>query len=845
MLSFIAVAAVAMGVYAAWLFHDMPDAGDLVDYHPPTATRAYAWDGTLIGEFSRERRIFVPYEAIPAQTAQAFLAAEDHGFFKHGGVDVGGFGRAMAKNVINLAQGRRLEGGSTITQQVAKNILLTSDQTIGRKLKEAILASQLEQTLSKERILELYMNEIWLGYRSYGVGAAAYNYFGKSLSELTLAESAYLAALPKGPDNYHPFRRTKAAIGRRNWVIDQMADLGWVTRAEADAAMKEPLTVQQAPSRSQYRDADYFVEEVRRIALNMEELGDERLNAGGYYMRTTLDPRLQSAAKQALMNGLETYDRRHGWRGAFGNVTTLDGWEEVARKTTKPRERQDWKRSVVVSVAGGAVRVRTIEGDEGQIAGQDISWARAGKGIGVGDLVFVEPAKNGGPWRLKQVPAVNGALVAMEPYSGRVVSMVGGYSFSLSSFNRATQALRQPGSSFKPIVYAAALESGYTPASTVMDAPITLKGFGGQSWSPENYSRDYYGALTLRRGLELSRNTMTVRLAQSVGMTKISDLAIRMGVTKKMDKVLAMALGSGETTVYRMSGAYSTFVNGGKMVQPHLIEVVEDRNGKVIWRADRRECDRCTSGFTGGESPRIPRGGEQVMDPITAYQVTSFLEGVVLRGTATQASSIGKPLGGKTGTTNDYRSAWFMGFSPHLVVGVYIGFDDNRSLGNNETGSVAAVPIFTEFMTEALKDKPAEPFKAPSNAKYASIRGIREAFRAGHRAGGLDRGSGRRRDALGSAALRQGVRQRPGHGRAQRRGGGRAAPAAAEEEGRPVRPVLTPLIPANAGTQTRRLDAGWMVAERLAPTSESSIWVPAFAGMSGVGVRLALCRAAG
>ena len=411
-LSFVAIAAVSVGVYAAWLFHDMPDAADLVDYHPPTATRAYAWDGTLIGEFSRERRIFVPYEAIPKQTAQAFLAAEDHGFFQHGGVDVGGFGRAMMKNVVNLAQGRRLEGGSTITQQVAKNILLTSDQTIGRKLKEAILASQLEATLSKERILELYMNEIWLGYRSYGVGAAAYNYFGKSLSELTLAESAYLAALPKGPDNYHPIRRTEAAIGRRNWVIDQMADLGWVSRADANAAMSEPLKVQPAPTRSQYRDADYFVEEVRRIALNMEELGDERLNAGGYYMRTTLDPRLQSAAKQALMNGLENYDRRHGWRGAFGNVTTLQGWEDVARKTTKPRERLEWKRSVVISVAGGAVRVRTIEGDEGTIAGQDIAWARAGKGIGVGDLVFVEPAKNGGPWRLKQGPAVDGALAS-------------------------------------------------------------------------------------------------------------------------------------------------------------------------------------------------------------------------------------------------------------------------------------------------------------------------------------------------------------------------------------------------------------------------------------------------
>ncbi len=730
-LGLVAVAAFATAIYAAWLFHDMPDAGDLVDYHPATATRAYAWDGTLIGEFSRERRIFIPYDAIPTQTAQAFLAAEDRSFFKHGGLDLGGLSRALLKDVINLAQGRRLEGGSTITQQVAKNILLTADPTIGRKLKEAILASELEGTLSKERILELYLNEIWLGYRSYGVGAAAYNYFGKSVSDLSLAENAYLAALPKGPDNYHPFRRKAQAIVRRNWILDQMADLGWVSRAEAEAAIKEDLVVQKAPSRSQYRDADYFVEEVRRIALNMPELGDERLNAGGYYVRTTLDPRLQSAARTALMNGLETYDRRHGWRGAWGKVDTLFGWQEIARKQARPMERRTWLQAVVTSVAAGAVSIQTLDGQAGALAPSDVAWARAGRGIGSGDLVFVAPNEDGPGFRLKQVPAVNGALVAMEPFSGRVAAMVGGYSFSLSSFNRATQALRQPGSAFKPIVYAAALEGGYTPASTILDAPITLRGAGGQDWTPENYKHDYYGALTLRKGLELSRNTMTVRLAQGVGMPRISALAERLGVTKKMDRVLAMALGSGETTVYRMASAYSTFVNGGKLVQPHLIELVQDRNGKAIWRSDRRDCDRCGAGFGGEESPRIARSGEQAMDPVTAYQITSMLEGVVLRGTATQALSIGKPVGGKTGTTNDYRSAWFMGFSPHLVVGVYIGFDDNRSLGNNETGAVAAVPIFVDFMGQALKDRPAEPFKAPSSAKFAMIRGIREAFRPG------------------------------------------------------------------------------------------------------------------
>ncbi|WP_334163449.1 penicillin-binding protein 1A [Phenylobacterium sp.] len=728
-LSAIAVAGFATAIWAAWLFKSMPDAADLADYHPPTATRAYAWDGTLIGEFSRERRIYVPYDAIPSRLAQAFLAAEDHNFFKHSGVDVGGFGRAMAKNVINVAQGRRLEGGSTITQQVAKNILLTNDQTIGRKLKEAILAGRLEQTLSKERILELYLNEIWLGYRSYGVGAAAYNYFGKSISELSIAEAAYLAAVPKGPDNYHPVRRKQQALARRNWVIDQMAGHGWITRAEAEAAKAEDLKVQAEPTRAKYRDADYFVEEVRRRGLST--LG-EKLTEGGYYMRTTLDPRLQSAARLALMNGLEAYDRRHGWRGAWGHVTTLAGWEDVARKESRPAERRSWRQAVVTDVAGGNVQVRTIEGQAGALASEDVAWARRGKGIGAGDLVFVAPREDGAAgFRLKQVPAVNGALVAMEPHSGRVLAMVGGYSFSLSSFNRATQAERQPGSAIKPIVYAAALENGYTPASVVMDAPITLAGAGGQAWSPENYERKYYGPLQLRKGLELSRNAMTVRLAQGVGMTKISGLAENMGVTKKMDRVLAMALGSGESTVFRMAGAYSAFVNGGRKVEPHLIELVQDREGKTIYRHDRRDCDRCGVGFNGGESPRIAPAGGQVMDPITAYQITSMLQGVVQRGTAASASSLGYPLGGKTGTTNDYRSAWFMGFSPDLVVGIYVGFDDNRSLGEGETGSQSAVPIFIDFMKVALEGVEKKEFKAPKNAKFAMVRGIREAFRPG------------------------------------------------------------------------------------------------------------------
>ncbi|MFN3523047.1 MAG: penicillin-binding protein 1A [Phenylobacterium sp.] len=727
-LSAIAVAGFAVAIYAAWLFHDMPDAGDLVDYRPPTATRAYAWDGTLIGEFSRERRIYVPYDAMPPQLVQAFMAAEDRNFFHHGGVDPMGLGRAMIKNVMNAARGRRLEGGSTITQQVAKNVLLTSDATIGRKLKEAILAQRLEQTLDKPQILELYLNEIWLGYRSYGVGAAAYNYFGKSISDLTLAESAYLASLPKGPDNYHPIRRKAAAIARRNWVLDQMADIGWVSRADAEAAKREDLKVQQAPTRAKYRDADYFVEEVRRRGL--ATLG-QRLNEGGYYMRTTLDPRLQTAARVALMRGLERYDRRHGWRGAWGRVNIAPGWEEVAKQNSPPSERRGW-RAAVVTEAQGPVRVQLADsGETGTIVSADVAWARAGRGLSVGDLIFVEPDGKGA-YNLRQVPIVNGALVAIEPHSGRVLAMVGGYSFSLSSFNRATQAMRQPGSAFKPIVYATALENGYTPASVVMDSPISLPGAKpGEVWTPENYNRKFYGALTLRRGLELSRNTMTVRLARAVGMRKIRDMAIKLGVTDDMAPVLSMSLGAGETTPFRLTAAYASFVNGGRRIEPHLIELVEDREGEVIFRADRRDCPRCDAGFSGEESPRIPPGGEQVMDPITAYQITSMLQGVVQRGTAASASVLGRPVGGKTGTTNEYRSAWFVGFSPQIVAGIFVGFDDNRKLGEGETGTTAAVPIFIDFMQEATKGLPKTEFKAPKNAKFATVRGIREAFRPG------------------------------------------------------------------------------------------------------------------
>ena len=729
LLGAIALAGLLVAVYAAWLFHDLPDASELADYRPATATRVYAGDGTLIGEFSDERRIYVPYEQVPEPVIQAFLAAEDRNFFNHGGIDVGGVGRAMFKNVFNAATGRRLEGGSTITQQVAKNVLLNNESSLNRKVKEAILANRLEATLTKQQILELYLNEIFLGYRSYGVAAAAYNYFGKSLSQLSSDEAAFLAALPKGPNNYHPKRHPGAAKGRRDWVLGEMNQSGWLTDEQTAAARARPLITQDAPRRAQYADADFFVEEARRRAI--AQFGKEEVNRGGYYMRTTLDPSLQSAARDALMKGLENYDRRHGWRGAWGTTDFSEGWQERALAETAPPERRAWRAAAVEEVSGNSVRIRTAREDRtGTLLVEDAAWANANRQLRRGDLIFVEPS--GGQYALKQVPSVNGALVAIEPHSGRVLAMVGGYSYALSSFNRATQAERQPGSAFKPFVYATALEGDYTPASIVLDAPISFAGGpNGGRWSPENYSREYYGPQSLRRGLELSRNVMTVRLAQAIGMRNVVDLSRKMGVADNLQPNLSVSLGAGETTPFKLTAAYAAFINGGRRIDPYLIEMVQDRNGETIFSADRRRCRDCERPFTGQESPRLEQRGTQVIDPITAYQISSMLAGVVQRGTAASAASLGPWVGGKTGTTNEYRSAWFVGFSSDIVVGVFIGFDDNRPLGSGETGATGPVPVFREFMEAALRERPARPFVRPKNAIFRTVNGIEEAFRPG------------------------------------------------------------------------------------------------------------------
>ena len=733
LMSAVAIAGFAVAIYAAWLFHDMPDGSELADFHPVTSARVFAWDGTLIGEYGQERRIYVPYNRMPTRVTQAFLAAEDRNFFTHNGVDVGGVSRAMAKNVFNLLRGKRFEGGSTITQQVAKNLLLNNERTVGRKLKEVILARRLESSLPKEQILELYLNDIYLGYRSYGVGAAAFNYFGKSLDQLSLSEMAFLAALPKGPENYRPSNHKAAAIARRNWVLGEMAKAGWVTREEAAAAMQDDLVIQDKPRRAKYQDADYFVSEVE---LRAKKLFNDAIYTEGYYVKTTLDPKLQTLAREALMNGLETYDRRHGWRGAWGNIPVSDHWEKEALQVENnlpesrraPSERPDWQIGMLEKSSGA---VRAIDGGHGVIRADDLAWAQATRNIKVGDLVYVSPASSG-VYRLRQVPKVNGALVAVDPYSGRVVAMVGGYSYSLSKFNRATQASRQPGSSIKPFVYAVALSKDFTPASMVDDGPISMMGGDGKMWTPSNYEHDYLGLQPIRRGLELSRNLMTVRLAQKVGIKPVTQGIVNFGVLDKMPSEMSMVLGAGEVNPYRLTNAYSIFVNGGRKVKPHLIDEVQDRNGKVVYKADERTCpSACTANFDGLESPRLPPQGDVVLDPITAYQVNSMLQGVIQRGTGAAARSLGIPMGGKTGTTNDYRSAWFVGYTAELVVGVFVGFDDNSSLGNHETGAVAALPIWIDFMKNANAGKPNREFNKPKDAVYMSVRGIEEAFKPG------------------------------------------------------------------------------------------------------------------
>ena len=726
---FCALAGIAVGaVYLNQIAAGLPDYTVLKDYQPPVTTRVHAADGTLIAEYAHERRLFQPIETIPPLLLHAFISAEDKDFYTHHGIAIDGVIRALRDNITAKIEGNDAiqGGGSTITQQVAKNFLLNSQQTWDRKIQEAILALRIDSTFSKDKILELYVNEIFLGLNSYGVAAAALNYFDKALYQLDLSEMAYVAGLPKGPNNYHPFKHPEAAIERRNYVLDRMAENGYITAAESAQAKLEPLNVVPRQSGSQLYSAEYFTEEVRRQLLTL--YGEDQLYGGGLSVRTTLEPKYQEMARKALMDGLIEYDQGRGFRGPVASVDIAGDWGPAVAAIKPLSDVPEWTLAVVLDMQANDATIglrpsTDIEGKlladrvTGALSGGDVKWVskKLGSILKVGDVVYVSPLKDKpGAYTLEQVPEIEGALVAMDPRTGRVLAMVGGFSYAESEFNRATQALRQPGSSFKPIVYSAALDNGYTPASVVLDAPIEVVNVDGSVWRPENYAQSFYGPQTLRRGIEKSRNVMTVRLAQDIGMPLVVDYAKMFGLYDSLSPVLAMALGSGETTDMKMTAAYATMANGGRKIVPTLIDRIQDRYGKTIYKHDDRVCDGCTATTWERQSePLIIDNREQVLDPMTAYQITSMMEGVVQRGTGTAAKRLNRPVAGKTGTSNDYKDAWFIGFTPELATGVYIGFDKPKSMGKDATGGGLAVPIFTEFMQDALKGKPPTPFNMP------------------------------------------------------------------------------------------------------------------------------------
>jgi penicillin-binding protein 1A len=756
----------AVGFFVWKASRDLPDYESLANYEPPVMTRIHAHDGSLMAEFARERRIFVPINVIPKLVIAAFLSAEDKRFYEHGGLDFTGILRAVLNNLENYGK-KRPEGASTITQQVAKNFLLTSEQKLDRKLKEAILAIRIEHAYSKDKILELYLNEIYLGLGSYGVAAAALNYFSKELSELTIEEAAYLAALPKAPNNYHPFRKKREATIRRDWIIDQMAEVGYITAAEAKAAKDKALTVNIRPLGTQIYAADYFAEDVRRTLIanygedgllgraNRTSAGDARIN-GGLSVRTTLDPNLQRLARRALIDGLVAFDREKGWRGAVQKISIAGDWGPALGGIDIPSDVQPWRLGVVLEAqkAKAVVGLRPGRQSDGnyvaereavEIPFDEVKWAKTARGVpklvgdvlSPGDVIWVapkDPAKPNGVWSLMQIPEVGGGLVAMDPHTGRVHAVVGGFSFATSQFDRALQAKRQPGSAFKPLVYAAAIDNGYKPTSIVIDAPIEIdQGPGKDVWTPKNYDGESsFGPATLRVGIEKSRNQMTVRLAQDMGMPLIAEYARRFGVYDDLLPVLAMSLGSGETTLVKITSAYAAIANGGKQVHPTLIDRIQDRWGHTIWRHDSRECPACKAErWEGQAEPELVDDRRQVLDPITAYQMTSMMEGVVQRGTATIVSKIlpNVPTAGKTGTTNDEKDAWFIGYTPDLVVGVFVGYDSPRPMGKGMTGGHVAAPIFAGFMKMALVDKKTVPFRRPPGVKL-----VRVSLRTGLRA---------------------------------------------------------------------------------------------------------------
>jgi penicillin-binding protein 1A len=697
-----------------WTFsNSIPDYKFLKNYKPPVSSKMYSGDGDLVADFSKEKRIFVPYSAIPSNVINAFLSAEDKNFFTHPGVDAKGVLRATFNNITNLMTSKRLEGASTITQQVAKNFLLTNEVSINRKIKEAILAFRIERALNKERILELYLNQIYLGSGAYGVAAASLEYFDKSIKELNYAEAALLAALPKAPSRYNPYNNIDLAKFRRDLVLKNLNQNGFLSFKKYNDYKNQNIKLKKK-KKIYLEDAQYYIEDVRKNII--DKLTYEKVYKQGYNINTPINLNLQKIATESLRNGLIAYDQRKGWRGPITNIKYDDNWHKNIDKKYKLENSVSWEIAIVKQVSQFQTKIETMNKSNGLIKYNEISWTKKEFEdlLKVGDIIYVKKIKDNF-YSLKQLPKINGGIVVMDPYTGRVLALSGGFSFKSSEFNRATQALRQPGSAFKPFVYALALENKYTPSSLVLDAPIVLdQGVDLKKWKPENYGKKFYGPSTLRVGLEKSRNLMTVRIAQNLGVDKLARFSKDLKIYDNPEELISISLGSAETTLLSLTSAYSSFVNGGKLISPIIIDRIQDSQGNTIINNENRKCMNCDKiSYTGKDYPQIEDNYEQVMSEQTAYQVTTILEGVIKRGTGKKLRDLQLNLAGKTGTTNENTDAWFIGFTSNLVIGVYVGMDNPKPLGKFETGSKAALPIFREFIEKSVKKSDARPFKVP------------------------------------------------------------------------------------------------------------------------------------